>query len=290
MRYGAVTTALYGENPGKDLKMKFSGKIIISDIDGTYTGSESGIKRNNEAIRYFKENGGLFTFASGRVAYNIGTIVPGYDELVNAPCVFCNGSYLYDVPNKKRINEICLDGPSVMPVLMDLHEKFPTLGIRINCRDGYLAASDNDLIYNELKNYFAHVEQTPLSQMPLDGWNKIVLAGESAQDLEAANKYIDEKTNGMFEKSYSCRTMLELLAPGATKGAQVKYLKSLLGNVKTYCIGDYENDENMLASADVSACPISGLQKIKDMSNYVVCHCADGAIAGLIERIEAEED
>ena len=33
--------------------MKFSGKIIISDIDGTYTGSEAGIKRNNEAIEYF---------------------------------------------------------------------------------------------------------------------------------------------------------------------------------------------------------------------------------------------
>lgn len=268
--------------------MKFSGKIIISDIDGTYTGSPEGIRRNNEAIEYFKSEGGLFTFASGRVAYNIGTIVPGYDKLVNAPCILCNGSYLYDVPTGKRMNEICLDGPAIMPFLKELHAKYPSVGIRINCRSGYLAATGNEEVYKELKNYFDNVVVTPLEEMSTDGWNKIVLAGESAAELEGANAFINEKMPGKLEKSYSCRTMLELLAPGATKGAQVKKLKSLMGNLKTYCIGDYENDENMLASADVSACPSSALQKIIDMCNYVVCPCAEGAIAGLVEMIEKE--
>lgn len=272
----------------KETKMKFSGKIIISDIDGTYTGSEAGIKRNNEAIEYFKANGGLFTFASGRVAYNIGTIVPGYDKLVNAPSILCNGSYVYDIKTGQRHNEICLDGEATMPFLKVLHEKFPSVGIRINCQDGYLAAAGNDFIYRELKNYFEEVVQTELDDMNVNGWNKIVLAGEGVFELEAVNQFINEKMPNKFEKTYSCRTMLELLAPGATKGAQVKYLKRFLGDVKTYCIGDYENDENMLANADVSACPSSGLQKIIDMCDVVVCPCGEGAIAGLIEKIEKE--
>ena len=268
--------------------MKFSGKIIISDIDGTYTGSAEGIKRNNEAIEYFKNNGGLFTFASGRVAYNIGTIVPGYDKLINAPSILCNGSYVYDIFKNERYNEICIDGIEAKAFLEKLNEKFPSVGIRINRKDGYLAGAGNDYIYRELKNYFNEVVATDVKDMPTDGWNKIVFAAEDSEMLEEVNKYIDEHMSGKFEKAYSCRTMLELLAPGATKGNQVKYLKKFLGDVKTYCIGDYENDENMLASADIAAAPCSGLKKIVDMCDYVVCPNTEGAIAGLVEMIEKE--
>ena len=36
--------------------MKFKGIVIISDIDGTYTGSPEGVRKNNEAIEYFKKD------------------------------------------------------------------------------------------------------------------------------------------------------------------------------------------------------------------------------------------
>lgn len=50
---------------------KFEGYLIVSDLDGTFLGKQSRIvERNVEAVRYFTENGGLFTFATGRAFYN----------------------------------------------------------------------------------------------------------------------------------------------------------------------------------------------------------------------------
>ena len=47
---------------------KFENIVIASDLDGTYfaTGTKL-VERNLERVRYFCENGGHFTFATGRL-------------------------------------------------------------------------------------------------------------------------------------------------------------------------------------------------------------------------------
>ena len=86
--------------------MKFDNKLIVSDLDGTFFDSEVGIVRVNvDAINYFKENGGFFTFATGR---NELTLEPDVIKLVNAPIICCNGSYLYDPESNRRLREICI--------------------------------------------------------------------------------------------------------------------------------------------------------------------------------------
>ena len=127
--------------------MKFKGKIIISDIDGTYTGSEEGVRRNNEAIEYFKAEGGLFTFATGRVEFSVTSVVPDFFSLCNAPAVMSNGSYLYEQRTDTRINEICIDTSFALPFLSQLQRDLPETGIRINRGKGYMTTmSINSLI------------------------------------------------------------------------------------------------------------------------------------------------
>ena len=47
---------------------KFEGMLFCTDLDGTlYTGDKRVSKENLEAIEYFKSEGGLFTFITGRV-------------------------------------------------------------------------------------------------------------------------------------------------------------------------------------------------------------------------------
>lgn len=261
--------------------MKFSGKIIISDVDGTYTGSPEGIQRNKEAIEYFKSNGGLFTFASGRI--QLEEIVSDYKSIVNAPPILCNGSFVYDIATNEKKNEICIDKTPTYGILDHICENYPSVTVYISCQRGYLNYSKREL-------------STQNGVIPVDiyddestgNWNKIVLECYENGVLDKVSNYIDENACGRYAKTYSCPILLELLSPSATKGNQVKYLKTLLGDVKTYCIGDYENDENMLASADVSAAPCSGLKKIVDMCDHVVCANTEGAIAGLVELIEKE--
>lgn len=265
---------------------KFKGKIIISDVDGTYTGSPEGTRKNREAIKYFKDNGGLFTFASGRAEYTIESVVPEFFELVNAPAVFANGSYLYDAEKKLRINEICVDGAFSKKLLLYINERIPEAKIRINRKEGYLVPDKG--VYQELKDYFFNMEVCPLADMPEDGWNKIVFAAPG-DVLERVARLVREYAPGRYAMTLSCPTLLELLDPEATKGRQIKHLKKLLGEKwTTYCCGDYENDEDMLKSADISVAPSSGMEKIVKMADIVTCPCSEGTIAYLVERIERD--
>ena len=47
---------------------KFDGILLISDLDGTLLKGDKSISEENiKAIEYFKSNGGIFTFITGRV-------------------------------------------------------------------------------------------------------------------------------------------------------------------------------------------------------------------------------
>ena len=54
---------------------KFEGILITTDLDGTLLNDEHIIpKENLDAIEYFKENGGYFTFITGRPTVIIGDL------------------------------------------------------------------------------------------------------------------------------------------------------------------------------------------------------------------------
>ena len=42
-------------------------------------------------------------------------------------------------------------------------------------------------------------------------------------------------------------------------------------------------------AADVAVCPENAMDAVKEIANYTLCHCKDGLIADVIEKIEAGE-
>ena len=51
---------------------KFSGILLCTDLDGTlYRNDKTVSDENLDAIEYFKNKGGLFTFITGRVPKNL---------------------------------------------------------------------------------------------------------------------------------------------------------------------------------------------------------------------------
>ena len=64
---------------------KFENILIFSDIDGTYLGNGRRIiPRNEEAVRYFRSEGGLFTFATGRMEYTLLNAIPNLFVSISA--------------------------------------------------------------------------------------------------------------------------------------------------------------------------------------------------------------
>ena len=81
---------------------KFENIVIASDIDGTILWNSSYINpKNFEKLQYFCENGGHFTLSTGRNHNDIFSIMAKLRDYVNAPCILCNGSYLYDTQTKE---------------------------------------------------------------------------------------------------------------------------------------------------------------------------------------------
>ena len=65
---------------------KFKGYLICTDCDGTLTDNEGKVSdANAEAIKYFEEEGGLFTLATGRFPHFANNFKDKFK--VNAPIV-----------------------------------------------------------------------------------------------------------------------------------------------------------------------------------------------------------
>ena len=78
----------------------FDGILICSDLDGTFNRQND---RNLKALEYFKTNGGLFTFCTGRSELNAYEF--GLNNLVNAPICLCNGALICDFLKKEILFE-----------------------------------------------------------------------------------------------------------------------------------------------------------------------------------------
>ena len=54
---------------------KFDGYLICTDLDGTLLRKDKSVSKENlEAIEYFKNEGGKFTFITGRMPFYAGDI------------------------------------------------------------------------------------------------------------------------------------------------------------------------------------------------------------------------
>ena len=107
---------------------KFRNKLSVTDLDGTFFNSNRQlVKRNLDAIEYFKENGGLFTIASGREPLTMGSVGPIAATLTNAPAILANGSFTYNFGQKSMHNFMELDYEKATEMLALVRQEFPHL-------------------------------------------------------------------------------------------------------------------------------------------------------------------
>ena len=118
---------------------KFENIIIVSDMDGTFFGDKATlVQRNIDAIRYFTQNGGKFTFSTGRVHYNITYSGDGVAALCNCPAICANGSCIYDFETGVTLRETLMDTEAVVEVIRFVNSISPTTGARCSTPYGFI--------------------------------------------------------------------------------------------------------------------------------------------------------
>ena len=95
---------------------KFTGLLLASDYDNTLTYTEEALRlcqpmppvpdANQEAIRYFMSEGGIFSVATGRAKPAFERVAA--DVPMNGPTILFNGAAIYDFPAGKYLCEAFL--------------------------------------------------------------------------------------------------------------------------------------------------------------------------------------
>ncbi len=120
-------------------------------------------------------------------------------------------------------------------------------------------------------------------------WYKVVFRGEP-EELVAVRAAVEREFPEKFEYNTSSPRFFELQRKGCNKASGLLYLASLLADrdahrITTVAVGDQENDLPMLRFADISACPSNAMEEVKKIVDFRLCHCDEGCIGDLVERL-----
>ncbi len=261
----------------------FSGCLLLSDIDGTLLTNGVIPERNLEAIRYFKEQGGLFSISTGR---SIEATRPNaLAANVNAAVLTSNGAVAYDFAADTPLYAYELP-ESAKTILPDLLERFPTLGAEPQHLLQHYILRETPLISQHLAYEHIFAESlTPEAVYRLP-WTKVLLSDTPAH-LAMVEQYAETIP---LEGAYFLRTAdiyYELTCAGVSKGRGLQKLGQHYQIVpeKIFAIGDYYNDQTMLEAAGVAAVTAGAPADLKSLADYVTCPVEDGAVADFIDYL-----
>lgn len=269
----------------------YSDILLTVDYDRTLTAPDSSIPRRNlTAIRYFIENGGIFTVNTGRsvpMTKVFRDIVP-----VNAPLLLYNGSAAFDLATGKLdfCHEINLD---LWETVRKCEELFPDLTVEVQALDAHYRFSENPAWdafsdHNRCARGFARPgdDLGTFLKFSLYGQIRDVTVAdlyngspEEIARMDEAEQILKDTFGAYCEVFRAAPRILDVHAKGVSKIRSARELQARLGRRVLVCVGDAHNDLPMLEGADYAFVP--GDAALRDQFPNV-CPCAGGAVADVI--------
>lgn len=268
-------------------KKILSNWLVASDIDGTLNNKLRKLPwRNEQAIKRFVEMGGRFTLASGR---NPESMKKHFKRLPidGTPAVVINGAGLYDFQKEEMIYFSAMSNEG-MSLAIEAAKKYRSVDVIVVAKDiiyitgmgwfGKFFVSADNLTHKHIKN---------IDDVPKENWGKVIFSGIPFT-ISKIKKHFESMTDPDLTLMSSSIASFELLARNTHKGTAVMKLAEILGieHSHTGAIGDYFNDFDMLKTVGVPACCGQAPKELKEVSEFVACHCNNGAVADFLEYIE----
>lgn len=265
---------------------KFESILFTTDLDGTLLRNDKSISEENiKAIEYFKEEGGLFTFVTGRVPVGALKI---YDAVKpNAPCGCLNGGGIYDFSNNELLWSVEMP-KTVLELVEYVDKKLPSVGIEVNThRNIYFCKTNrstekhrmNESLPDLVCNYKDVKE--PIA--------KILFANENQSDMlkliDILNAHPKAK---QFDFIRSDDEYYEILPKGVNKGNLVRKMTEMffISPEKTIAVGDNDNDAAMLSNVHIGFAVSNGSDKAKDAADFITVSNEEDAIAKIVDDLD----
>lgn len=279
---------------------KFAGMLLVSDYDNTFQYTESALfgggadavpppsERNIAAVNHWITEGGLFAIATGRA---LGAVCQQIRPLpINAPIIVDNGGSIYDLAEKRYILRTLLPD-CALEDLAGVDAAFPGTSMELYLSDERIHAlhpTERNILHCKLTGMpFKAIGVLNAETIPVP-LSKALFMAEMPRLLKLRAYMTAHGWEGRYEMIFSSDHLMELTAKGADKGAMARRLKQLTNSRAMICVGDHANDLPMLQSADRAFAPANAIEAVRTAPGVtVVCHCLDGAVADVVERLEA---
>ncbi len=259
-------------------------QVIAVDIDGTLLNSNHELtERTEKALRTAMEKGVQVVLVTGKTRTSARSII---DKLgLTTPGIFSQGLTVYNGDGSLRYQQV-LDPDIIRRVLTFAEDRGFTavaysgnqLLMRAEHPVGTLLAQ-----YHEPMPDAIGPLQNILDEMPI---NKLILYGPEKR-IKALRWQLSMQLNGSVTLTQAqIPEMLEVLPPGASKGAALKRLLKDMGIEPKHvlAIGDGENDLEMVALAGIGVAVGNAYDKLKETADHVVASNDEDGVAEAIER------
>ena len=271
---------------------KFENIFIASDLDGTFFNSKTQlVERNLEKIKYFCDNGGRFTFATGRLPLFIKRPIPNPENIVNFPAVMGNGTCLFDYQKQTAIEEHFVDASLLAEVEGFLiRETGFEAAIRATYSNGVVMSTlENSALKREFETFPEYVKRVVCSDHEWNGYKlyKANIRG-TVDVIQEMYPRIKKEFGDVLTVTTSANTMIELMPLGLSKASMLVDIKEKMldKNIILCTVGDYDIDLEMHSISDLAVCPSNANDAVKSVCKLQLCSNDEGVIADLIDYFD----
>lgn len=262
-------------------------KLIALDCDGTLLNDKKEIDEETiEILKVVKNKGIKIVLATSRPFYKLKKYLRELDIVENEQYTIAfNGGYILNNKEDKILHEAILD-KNVVKKIVDYGKKF-NLYTYVYLSDCILA----NAYYEE------YVRMNPDILMKISDLNniesnvyKIIIHGSNVAEVKKARESLDESFNNFCEITSSNQYNIEFIPFGNSKPKALEILGNYL-NIKSnemIAFGDNENDFEMFKYVGFSVCMGNGIDKLKDISNYVTLSNNDHGVADALKKLIKE--
>ena len=263
---------------------KFEGYLLGTDLDGTLLRKDKSISDENKAaIEYFKSEGGIFTFFTGRLPVGARPVLEMITPNGYVGCA--NGAGIFDASNGEIIWSMTLAN-GVKELLDTIVEAIPQIGFEVTTDKIYFAKKSPQTEKHRIDEVLPDI---CCDYKTFDEPMIKILFGVAENDIEKLTETIAKHPNAaLFDYIRSDKEYFEILPKGASKGAVLRKIAEFHGiNMKkTIVAGDNDNDVSMLEIAGVGVAVSNASPAAKKAANYHTVSNEEHAIARIIRDLE----
>lgn len=263
--------------------MKFY-KLVICDIDGTLVDNQKHISvENKHAIEHFKNQGGRFSIATGRIEKSVAHFC---DELaIDIPVILYNGAKIIHPVSGEVLLEHCLSTAEVkhaVSLLLDLSLD----PIFYSGGEGYVFKITPAIETYQTGDGLQCIPINDISKLSNMKINKILIIGDS-QLFDSFREKFQKGPGCLANLVQSEFNFLEILPEGVNKGTALvelaKYLKINMDDI--ICFGDNPNDIEMIQIAGMGVAMGNAHKDLKKQADLIAPLNTESGVGAIIREM-----